>query len=110
MGNEQPILDIPTDMSALKNEVIVQKGHRYGYDHALRNCGILFVEVETLEQYEQAFTERTVMAHFFNVWLRKNQPRRLGASRPQAWSALFQRRCCRCPADFQSMELHTNGV
>ncbi|MBZ5686627.1 MAG: aminotransferase class V-fold PLP-dependent enzyme [Acidobacteriia bacterium] len=67
MGNEQPILDIPTDMSRLKNEVIVQKGHRYGYDHALRNCGILFVEVETLEQYEQAFTERTVMAHFFNA-------------------------------------------
>jgi L-seryl-tRNA(Ser) seleniumtransferase len=67
MGNEQPILDIPTDMSQLKNEVIVQKGHRYGYDHALRNCGILFVEVETLEQYEQAFTERTVMAHFFNA-------------------------------------------
>ena len=67
MGNEQPILDIPTDMSKLKNEVIVQKGHRYGYDHALRNCGILFVEVETLDQYEQAFTERTVMAHFFNA-------------------------------------------
>src|SRR2546423_7664801 len=67
MGNEQPILDIPTDMSQLKNEVIVQKGHRYGYDHALRNCGILFVEVETLEQYEQAFTERTVMAHFYNA-------------------------------------------
>src|ERR1039458_4533856 len=38
-----------------------------GYDHALRNCGIRFVEVETLEQYEQAFTERTVMAHFFNA-------------------------------------------
>ena len=67
MGNDQPILDIPTDMSELKNEVIVQKSHRYGYDHALRNCGILFVEVETLEQYEQAFNERTVMAHFFNA-------------------------------------------
>jgi len=47
--------------------VIVQKSHRYGYDHALRNCGTRFVEVETLEQYEQAFTERTVMAHFFNA-------------------------------------------
>jgi L-seryl-tRNA(Ser) seleniumtransferase len=67
MGNDQPILDIPTDMSGLNNEVIVQKSHRYGYDHALRNCGILFVEVDTLEQYEQAFTERTVMAHFFNA-------------------------------------------
>ncbi len=67
MGNEQSILDIPTDMARLKNEVIVQKAHRYDYDHALRNCGIRFVEVETLEQYEQAFTDRTVMAHFFNA-------------------------------------------
>ncbi len=67
MGNEQAILGIPTDMAGLKNEEIVQKSHRYGYDHALRNCGIRFVEVETLEQYEQAFTERTVMAHFFNA-------------------------------------------
>ncbi|HKV77095.1 MAG TPA: aminotransferase class V-fold PLP-dependent enzyme [Candidatus Sulfotelmatobacter sp.] len=67
MGNAQHVLDIPTDMSQLKNEVIVQKGHRYGYDHAVRNCGVVFVEVETLEQYEQAFTEHTVMAHFFNA-------------------------------------------
>jgi L-seryl-tRNA(Ser) seleniumtransferase len=67
MGNDKAILDIPTDMAGLKNEVIVQKSHRYGYDHALRNCGIRFVEVETLEQYEQAFTEHTVMAHFFNA-------------------------------------------
>jgi len=67
MGNEQAMLGIPTDMAALKNEVIVQKSHRYGYDHALRNCGIRFVEVETLEQYEQAFSEHTVMAHFFNA-------------------------------------------
>jgi len=67
LGNDQAILNIPTDMTGLKNEVIVQKSHRYGYDHALRNCGIRFVEVETLEQYEQAFTERTVMAHFFNA-------------------------------------------
>ena len=66
-GNDQAILDIPTDIAGLKNEVIVQKSHRYGYDHALRNCGIRFVEVETIEQYEQAFTERTVMAHFFNA-------------------------------------------
>src|SRR5438270_3216387 len=48
-GNEQDTLNIPTDMSGLKNEVIVQKSHRYGYDHALRNCGIRFVELETLE-------------------------------------------------------------
>src|SRR3954451_17876520 len=60
LGNEQSILAIPTDMGGLKNEVIVQKAHRYGYDHAVRNCGIRFVEVETLAQYQQAFTARAV--------------------------------------------------
>lgn len=67
MGNDQAILGIPTDIASLKNEVIVQKSHRYGYDHALRNCGIRFVEVETLGDYEKAFSDRTVMAHFFNA-------------------------------------------
>jgi uncharacterized pyridoxal phosphate-dependent enzyme len=66
-GDAAAILRIPTDMSGLKNEVIVQKTHRYGYDHAIRNCGVHFIEVETLEQYEQAFNERTVMTHFFNA-------------------------------------------
>jgi L-seryl-tRNA(Ser) seleniumtransferase len=71
MGNDRDILGIPTDMAGLKNEVIVQKSHRYGYDHALRNCGIRFVEVETIDQYEQAFNDRTVMAHFFNAGVGK---------------------------------------
>ena len=59
--------DMPTDVAGLGNEVIVQKAHRYGYDHALRNCGIRFVEVETMADYEAAFNERTVMAHFYNA-------------------------------------------
>jgi L-seryl-tRNA(Ser) seleniumtransferase len=67
MGNDQAIVNLPTDLSGLKNEVIVQKTHRYGYDHALRNCGIKFVNVETLADYEAAFNENTVMAHFFNA-------------------------------------------
>jgi L-seryl-tRNA(Ser) seleniumtransferase len=67
LGNEQEMVAIPTDMAGLKNEVVVQKAHRYEYDHALRNCGIRFVEVETLDDYERAFTDQTVMAHFFNA-------------------------------------------
>jgi L-seryl-tRNA(Ser) seleniumtransferase len=59
--------NMPTEMAGLKNEVIVQKSHRYDYDHALLNCGIRFVEVETLAEYEAAFTDRTVMTHFFNA-------------------------------------------
>jgi L-seryl-tRNA(Ser) seleniumtransferase len=67
VGNRQAVSLLPLDVAGLKNEVIVQKAHRYGYDHAIRNCGIRFVEVETLEQYEKAFTDRTVMCHFFNA-------------------------------------------
>jgi L-seryl-tRNA(Ser) seleniumtransferase len=40
LGNKDAIVRIPTDMSGLKNEVIVQKVHRYEYDHAMRNCGV----------------------------------------------------------------------
>ena len=59
--------DIPTDLAGLKNEVVVQRAHRYGYDHALRNCGVRFVEVVTLQEYEKAFNEKTVMTNFFNA-------------------------------------------
>jgi L-seryl-tRNA(Ser) seleniumtransferase len=58
---------LPTDVSGLKNEVIVKKTHRYGYDHAMKNCGVRIVEVETLEEYDRAFTDRTVMCNFFNA-------------------------------------------
>jgi L-seryl-tRNA(Ser) seleniumtransferase len=67
VGNRKAPDLLPLNVANLKNEVIVQKTHRYGYDHALINCGIKFVEVETLEQYEHAFTDRTVMCHFFNA-------------------------------------------
>ncbi len=58
---------IPQGMDSLKNEAIMQKGHRYGYDHALSNCGVRIVEVETLDEYRAAFTPKTVMTHFFNA-------------------------------------------
>jgi uncharacterized pyridoxal phosphate-dependent enzyme len=67
VGNKIGILQIPNDVGKLKNEVIIQKGHRYGYDHALEVCGAKFVEVETMQDYESAFNDRTVMTHFFNA-------------------------------------------
>jgi L-seryl-tRNA(Ser) seleniumtransferase len=67
LGNEAAMVKIPTDLTSLKTEVIVQKAHRYEYDHAIRNCGVSFVEVETLDEYERAFTGRTVMTNFFNA-------------------------------------------
>jgi L-seryl-tRNA(Ser) seleniumtransferase len=67
LGNRAAMHSIPTDVAGIKNEVIAQKGHRYEYDHAIRNCGAKFVEVVTLAEYEAAFTERTVMTNFFNA-------------------------------------------
>ena len=67
LGNKDAIVNIPTDVAGFKNEVIVQKSHRYEYDHAMRNCGVKVIEVETMDQYENAFTEKTVMTNFFNA-------------------------------------------
>ena len=67
LGNKEAMERIPTDMTGLKNEVIVQKVHRYEYDHAMRNCGINVVEVETMDQYKNAFTDKTVMTNYFNA-------------------------------------------
>jgi uncharacterized pyridoxal phosphate-dependent enzyme len=67
VANHCGIRDIPNEVSHLKNEVLVQKAHRYGYDQALLCCGVRMVEVETLEEYQAAFNERTVMAHFYNA-------------------------------------------
>jgi D-glucosaminate-6-phosphate ammonia-lyase len=55
------------DTAGMKTEVIIQKSHRYGYDHAVRNCGIRYVEIETAAELERAVGERTVMMHFFNT-------------------------------------------
>jgi len=67
VGNRDAVTLLPENTASLKNEVIIQKGHRYSYDHAISNCGIRFVEVETLDQYDKAFTPKTVMCHFFNA-------------------------------------------
>ncbi|HEX2488843.1 MAG TPA: selenocysteine synthase [Blastocatellia bacterium] len=52
--------------TGMKSEVIVQKSHRYGYDHAVRNCGVKMVEVETSDELERAVNEKTAMMLFFN--------------------------------------------
>lgn len=54
------------DLTGMKSEVIIQKSHRYGYDHAVRAVGIRMVEVETAEEFERAVNEKTAMALFFN--------------------------------------------
>ena len=44
----------------------MQKSHRFGYDHAVRNCGVKIVEVETAAELEAAITPQTAMMLFYN--------------------------------------------
>jgi L-seryl-tRNA(Ser) seleniumtransferase len=63
--DRQKIVDLP-NLASMKSEVIIQKAHRFGYDHAVRNCGVRLVEVETREDLERAVGERTAMMLFYN--------------------------------------------
>jgi L-seryl-tRNA(Ser) seleniumtransferase len=55
------------DTTGMKNEVIIQKAHRFGYDHAVRNVGVRLVEVETAEGIERAVQSgRLAMMLFYN--------------------------------------------
>ncbi len=49
------------DLTGLKSEVIIQRSHRFLYDHAIRNCGIKFVEIETVAELENAISGNTAM-------------------------------------------------
>lgn len=59
--------EIPENVDKMKNEVVVQKAHRYEYDHAMLLCGARIKEVVTLEDYKRALGPNTVMTNFFNA-------------------------------------------
>ena len=64
--DRQKILSLP-NLTGMKSEVIIQKSHRFGYDHAVRNCGVRMVEVETRDDLERAITANTAMMLFYNA-------------------------------------------
>ncbi len=66
-GKNQEFIRRLPDLTGMKTEVIIQKSHRYGYDHAVRNCGVKFVEVESRVELERAITPQTAMMLFFNA-------------------------------------------
>jgi D-glucosaminate-6-phosphate ammonia-lyase len=63
--DRQKIVDLP-NLATMKSEVIIQKSHRFGYDHAVRNCGVTLVEVETRDDLERAINPKTAMMLFYN--------------------------------------------
>ena len=56
------------DVTGMKAEVIVQKGHNIGYVHALTNTGAIIVEIETAQELEKAINEKTAMMWFLNSY------------------------------------------
>lgn len=64
--DESKVSQIP-DLQGLKSEVIMQKSHEIGYAHALRNCGVKIVFVETRKELEKAINEQTAMLWFLNA-------------------------------------------
>jgi len=63
--DRQKIGDLP-NLATMKSEVIIQKAHRFGYDRAIRNCGVRLVEVETRDDLERAVNDKTAMMLFYN--------------------------------------------
>jgi uncharacterized pyridoxal phosphate-dependent enzyme len=53
--------------SDMKSEVICQKAHDIGYNHAFINTGCKIVQVETVAELENAINSKTALLHFLNI-------------------------------------------
>jgi len=58
---------IPDVSDFPRNEVIIQKSHRYPFDHQIRQTGAKLVEVETREEMIAAINPKTLAIHFTNI-------------------------------------------
>lgn len=70
------------DTRGMRNEVIMQKSHRSGYEAQILLVGTKIIEVETSTELEAAITDRTAMLFFLN----KAEPD--GQIRREEWIAL----------------------
>ncbi len=77
-GTDLKIIPRVPDLRGLKNEVIIKRSHRNGYDHGVRNAGVHFIEVDTAEELERAVTDKTVMMFFVAIFEMRNEPGQLG--------------------------------
>lgn len=65
-GDNKELIERLPDLTGMKSEVIIQKSHRYAFDHQIRGTGVKLVEVETRDDVHQAASPRTAMMHFTN--------------------------------------------
>jgi L-seryl-tRNA(Ser) seleniumtransferase len=77
-----PAIDRLPDTSGLRNEVILQKGHKSRYEPQMSLTGAKLVWVETREELDRAINPRTAMMFFLNRF----GP--LGAIKREEWLAV----------------------
>src|SRR5215475_8818188 len=64
---EPRIRQVPDVIDFPRTEVIIQKSHRYPFDHQIRQTGAKLVEVETREEMIAAINPKTLAIHFTNI-------------------------------------------
>ena len=64
------------DLTGMKNEVVVPREHRNGFDHAARNVGVKLIEVATPDELHSAIGPKTAMLYFTNIFEHKGQIKR----------------------------------
>ncbi|HEY4155732.1 MAG TPA: hypothetical protein VGM24_09890 [Puia sp.] len=65
-GNPEKLIRIPDLTGFDKTEVVIPKSSRNEYDHAIRNIGVKVIDVETLEELENACGQRTAMIYIMS--------------------------------------------
>jgi uncharacterized pyridoxal phosphate-dependent enzyme len=64
--NEQYIRQVPDLTGMPKSEVVIQKSHRYAFDHQIRQTGVKLIEVESRDELIAAINPKTAAMHFTN--------------------------------------------
>ncbi len=62
-GNPEKLIRIPDLTGFDKTEVVIPRSSRNEYDHAIRNIGVKVIDVETLEEFENATGPRTALIY-----------------------------------------------
>jgi len=70
---EHRIREVPDITNCPRYEVIIQKSHRYPFDHQIRQTGAKLVEVVTREEMIAAINPKTLAIHFTNILSDKGQ-------------------------------------
>jgi L-seryl-tRNA(Ser) seleniumtransferase len=67
-GKDQDKIRRIPEIAGMKNEVIIPKQQRNGFDHAARNVGVKLIEVETAEDVRRAIRGATAMLYWTHIF------------------------------------------